>query len=332
LPRRASSNNIIGARNIGGGGRFLIRTDHFILKFLLDQCLSTIPQHQWVSKLFGFDITVEYHPGHLHMVVDTLSRRDTDIIPATTTTASIYGPSFPVYTDLAQEVAPDLACTCLRAQLPKQAREPWREHDGLLLHGSRVFLPSTYMLLPQVIQSANNVHEVIQKTLQRLRVDFYLEHNHAIVHDYVRAYTACQQNKTKSLHTTSLLQLLGVPTQVWADITLDIIKGLPRVHGKSVIMTVVDRCSKYDHFIGLGHPYTASSVARAFFAEIIRLLMGFPTSIVSDHAPVFTGAVWRALFKLAGVKHRMSTTFHPQIDGQSEATNKTIAMYHCVAS
>jgi hypothetical protein len=107
---------------------------------------------------------------------------------------------------------------------------------------------------------------------------------------------------------------------------MDFIEGLPKVHGKSVILTVVDRFSKYAHFIALGHPYTASSVARAFFDGIVRL-HGFPVSIVSDRDPVFTGRVWRDLFQMAGVKLRMSTAFHPQTDGQSEVVNKVIAMY-----
>jgi len=88
----------------------------------------------------------------------------------------------------------------------------------------------------------------------------------------------------------------------------------------------VDRFSKFAHFIPLAHPYTAASVARAFFADIVRL-HGFPQSIVIDRDPVFTGHVWRDLFKQAGVKLRMSTAFHPQTDGQSEAVNKTISMY-----
>ena len=65
---------------------------------------------------------------------------------------------------------------------------------------------------------------------------------------------------------------------------MDFIEGLLKVAGKSFILTVVDRFSKYAHFIALGHPYTATSVARAFFDAIVRL-HGFPSSIVSDRDP-----------------------------------------------
>lgn len=53
---------------------FCIRTDHYSLKNLLDQRLSTIPQHTWVSKLFGYSFRVEYRPGKLNTAVDALSR------------------------------------------------------------------------------------------------------------------------------------------------------------------------------------------------------------------------------------------------------------------
>ena len=91
---------------------------------------------------------------------------------------------------------------------------------------------------------------------------------------------------------------------------MDFVEGLPKVNGKSIILMVVDRFSKYAHFIALSHPYTASSVARVFFIDIVRL-HGFPASIVSDRDPVFTGYVWRDLFKMAGVQLRMGTAFHP---------------------
>jgi hypothetical protein len=52
---------------------------------------------------------------------------------------------------------------------------------------------------------------------------------------------------------------------------MDFIEALPRVNGKSVILTMVDRFSKYCHFILLAHPYTAETVAQVFFSEIVRL-------------------------------------------------------------
>jgi hypothetical protein len=63
------------------GLQFLVWTDHFSMKYLLDQRLSTVPQHQWISKLFEFDFTVEYRPGQLNTVADALSRRDVEHAP-----------------------------------------------------------------------------------------------------------------------------------------------------------------------------------------------------------------------------------------------------------
>jgi hypothetical protein len=80
---------------------------------------------------------------------------------------------------------------------------------------------------------------------------------------------------------------------------MDFIEGFPKVGGKSVILTVVDRFSKLAHFIPLGHPYSASSVAAAFFEHIVRL-HGIPCSIFNDRDSVFTRTFWTELFKLSG--------------------------------
>jgi hypothetical protein len=107
---------------------------------------------------------------------------------------------------------------------------------------------------------------------------------------------------------------------------MNFIEGFSKVGGKSVILIVVDRFSKFSHFITLGLQYSAMSVAKAFFEEVVWL-HGFPCSIVSDRDPVFTSSFWTKLFKLAGVKLQMSSVFHPQSDGQSEVVNRVITMY-----
>ena len=122
-----------------------------------------------------------------------------------------------------------------------------------------------------------------------------------------------------------------MPEHVWSNIAMDFVEGFPRVGGKSVILTVVDRFSKMAHFITFSHPYSASSVARAFFDNIVRL-HGFPCSIVSDRDTIFTSNFWEELYKLAGVTLLRSSVFHPQTDGQSEVTNRIIIMYlRCLA-
>jgi len=249
-------------------------------------------------------------------VVDALSRRDADVPPAAapgSAVAAISEPSFAFLDAIRSATASASDAQQLRRRLLDGVlAAPWREEGGLLLHGRRIFVPDTGDLRHQALQLAHAAgHEGVQKTLHRLRDDFYIPGDRALVQDWVRACATCQRNKTQTLQPAGLLQPLEVPTQVWADISMDFIEGLPKVGGKSVILTVVDRFSKYAHFIALGHPYTATSVARAFFDNIVRH-HGFPTSIVSDRDPVFTGHVWRDLFHMAGVKLRMSTAFHPR--------------------
>ena len=142
----------------------------------------------------------------------------------------------------------------------------WTVHEGLILHNGRVFVPASSPLLDDVLQLTHiGAHEGIQKTLWWLRTEFYVEHDRRVVGDFVRSCSMCQRNKTETLHPAGLLQPLPVPSRVWADVSLNFIEALPEVHGKSVLLTVVDRFSKYAHFIPLAHPYTASLVARAFF-------------------------------------------------------------------
>ena len=125
---------------------------------------------------------------------------------------------------------------------------------------------------------------------------------------------------------TSLLQPLSIPTQIWLDISMGFIEGLPNSNGHYVIMVVVDRLSKYAHFIHLKHSYTTVTVAKAFVSNVVQFY-GIPTSIVSDRDKVFTSTFWQTLFQLQGTKLNMSSNYHPQTDGQTEIANRTLEQY-----
>ncbi|CAL0319699.1 unnamed protein product [Lupinus luteus] len=108
---------------------------------------------------------------------------------------------------------------------------------------------------------------------------------------------------------------------------MDFIERLPNSCGKQVIFVVVDRLSKAAHFIPLAHPYSASIVAQAFLDNIFKL-HGFPDSITSDRDPVFISKFWKDLMAYQGVQLQLSTSYHPQTDGQSEDRMKQLADKH----
>jgi hypothetical protein len=95
----------------------------------------------------------------------------------------------------------------------------------------------------------------------------------------------------ETIKTPGLLQPLSIPSQHWEEVSMDFITGLPKSEGKSVIMVIVDRLTKYAYFCALSHPFKVSTVATAFM-ETVQNLHGSPKIIVSDRDPIFTGHFW----------------------------------------
>ena len=88
---------------------------------------------------------------------------------------------------------------------------------------------------------------------------------------------------------------------------MDFIEGLPRSEGKNCILVVVDRLTKFSHFLSLSHLFTTQEVAKLFLDSVIKLHV-VPQTIVFDRDKVYTTLFWQDLLWSLGSKLHMSTT------------------------
>ena len=116
-------------------------------------------------------------------------------------------------------------------------------------------------------------HSCFFKNYHRVKKDFFWDGINTDIQKFVTECLVCQLNKVETIKTTGLLQPLSIPSQRWIEVSMDFITGLPKSEGKSVIMVVFDRLTKYEHFCALSHPFKASTVAN-YFMEIVQKLHG----------------------------------------------------------
>jgi hypothetical protein len=109
---------------------------------------------------------------------------------------------------------------------------------------------------------------------------------------------------------SGLLQPLSIPIQHWEEVSMDFITSLLKYEGKTIIMVIVDRLTKYTHLCSLSHPFKESTIA-ATFMETIQKLHGVPQIIISDIVLIFTGNVWTGLFLVLGIQLAHKSFYHP---------------------
>lgn len=112
---------------------------------------------------------------------------------------------------------------------------------------------------------------------------------------------------------------------------MDFIEKLPKSWGKELIRIIVDRLAKYSHFIALAYPISASSLAHNFEEEVYRLHR-LPSYIVPDRGTIFTRTFWKELMQKLSIQQQLSTSYHPQTDGQSEKVNQCLVSDVCVGA
>ena len=297
-------------------------TDHASLRHLHTQPSLSRRQARWMEFMSRFHFTIDYQPGKDNIVADALSRRVDHRAHALNAIASVT-----IGSSLANSIKAAYAQDP-RFQDITPKTPGYSVRDGLIYLGSRLCIPRDpeiqAALLEEHHDSAVAGHLGRDKTYELLARHYFWPGLNAAVRDYVKTCPSCQRNKPSNQSPAGLLQPLPTPEFRWQQITMDLITQLPKTpRGCDAIVTFTDRLSKRILVAATTTDVDAPGVARVFFDTVFRH-HGLPTTIISDRDPRFISNFWRSLFKLCGTRLGMSTSFHPETDGQSERTNRTL--------
>ena len=260
------------------GRHFIVHTDQKSLKFLIDQRLMSEEQNKWTSKLLGFDFEIKYKPGIENRAADALSRK---LLFSAMSTICFFE-----WEELEAEIEKDEKLKkILQGLLVTGVEHPgYKVTNGRLYYQYRLVIPKESQKIGSILREFHDTavggHSGYFRTYKRIANLFFWEGMRRNIKEYVQKCEVCQRNKYQTLSPAGLLQPLPIPKQIWTDVSMDFIGGLPKSGGMDTILVVVDRLTKYAHFIALAHPYNAKDVAELFLKEVVKL-HGFPESIIS---------------------------------------------------
>ncbi|KAH9680552.1 hypothetical protein KPL71_026590 [Citrus sinensis] len=271
----------------------------------------------------GYDYEIVYRPGRENKATDALSRRPDSLL-----LYLLFVPQIAIWDEIKEATSSDEYMQKILTIDQNQTPGPYTVRNGLLFFKERVVVPRTLResLLYEAHDTKIGGHSGVLRTYKHLSQQFYWPVMFQAVREYVSKCKVCQRVKFDTLKPAGLLQLLPIPCQVWDDISLDFVEGLPSSQGKDTILVVVDRLSKFAHFISLTHHFSAKTVAEKFVEHVVKL-HGMPKSIISDRDPIFISKFWQEFFNLSGTKLKMSSAYHPQTDGQTEVINRCLEQY-----
>ena len=137
---------------------------------------------------------------------------------------------------------------------------------------------------------------------------------------YIDGCDACQRYKNQSEAPAGKLMPNAILEKLWSHISADFITKLPLAQEYDAILVVCN------HFIATTEKTLAEGLTKLFQDHVWKLHR-LLESIISDRGAQFAAEMMRELNNLLGIQTKLSTAYHPQIDGQTERINQELEQY-----
>jgi hypothetical protein len=306
------------------GTHFTVLSDHAPLQYWKTQRDLSKRQIRWLDFLSNFDFDIKYIPGITNKAADALSRYPHAQISQTNAlTMSTSDPK--IREDIRKSYYQDNFFKPIIENPEQYPLYTVRENGLIYLHDGRLCIPNSKstreLLLHQYHDNEN--HFGIGKTYQTLSRRYFWPGLSKDVRKYTASCSQCLRNKASNQATAGLLHPLPVPHERFSDIAMDFVGPFPKMDGYDMILVITDRLTNYVRIEPTHLKATAPEIALLVYRTWCRQF-GLPQRIVSDRDKLFMSQFWKALHKLLGIELQASTSYHPQTDGSSERSNKTI--------
>ena len=215
----------------------------------------------------------------------------------------------------------------------QQSRRFFKSDEGLLFFRDEDFQPrlcipasKRNLVLSEAHDNAlETAHAGPEKLWQNLSQRFYWKRMRRDIVSYCQSCDICQKTKPLNFGKFGFLISNPIPSRPYQSISMDFIVNLPWSNGFNAIYVVVDRMTKHASFIPTTTGLTAEDFSSLFVQKII-CRFGIPESIVTDRNPRWTSDFWKGIAKFLKTKMSLSSSHHPQHDGQTEIVNKFLTI------
>ncbi|TYK25835.1 reverse transcriptase [Cucumis melo var. makuwa] len=313
------------------GSSFVVKTDNSATCHFFTQSKLTSKQARWQEFLAEFDFKFEHKKGLSNQAADALSRKQEHA--AICLLAHLQGSEIggSVRDTLREFLQKNHAAqNVMNLVKAGKTRQFWVEEDLLVTKGNQLYVPRAGDLRKKLLYECHDTlwagHPRWQRMYALLKKGYFWPNMRDDVMQYTKTCLICQQDKVEKVKIAGLLDPLLVPTRPWESVSMDFITHLPKVGNFEAILVIIDRFSKYATFIPTTKQCSEEMTAQLFFKHVVNL-WGVPISIVSDRDGRFIGSFWTKLFSFLRTSLNISSSYHPQTDGQTERFNYMLEEY-----
>ena len=203
------------------------------------------------------------------------------------------------------------------------------DNNETLFFKGRKWVPESEPLRTQLIQRIHDSlltsHPGREVTAALMSRSYFWPGMLLDIRPFVRDCDVCGRNKARRDRKQGFLKPLLIPSRIWSEISIDFVIDLPESEGCKNLLVITDRLRK-GVILEPCDSMDAEAMSEIFIRKFYRQ-HGLPAIIIFDRGRQFVSILWKRICKILGISRRLSTIYHPQIDGATERMNQTVETF-----